>query len=155
VVADVPLLNVSLLQTWWAIWLPGAVNGFGIFLFKTFFDQVPADLTDAARIDGANPWQVYTRIMLPLAKPAVIVLTIATVIGTWQDFFWPFLVLQGAPQHNRIMVALYYFGATRFGGNPLNLVIAASALAAIPPIFIFLVFQRYILRGTIVIGLQQ
>jgi multiple sugar transport system permease protein len=155
VVTNVPLLNISLLQTWWAIWLPGAVNGFGIFLFKTFFDQVPADLTDAARIDGANAWQVYTRIMLPLAKPAVIVLTIATVIGTWQDFFWPYLVLQGAPQLNPIMVALYTFGASRFGSAPLNLVIAASALAAIPPIIVFLVFQRYILRGTIVVGLQQ
>jgi multiple sugar transport system permease protein len=111
-------------------------------------------LTDAARLDGANAWQLYTRIMLPLAKPAVIVLTIGTVIGTWQDFFWPFLVLTGAPERNPIMVALYGFGASRFGSNPLNLVIAASAIAAIPPIIVFLVFQRYILRGTIVIGLQ-
>ncbi len=152
VVADVPLLHVNLLQTWWAIWLPGAVNGFGIFLLKTFFDNVPADLTDAATIDGASAWQLFTQIVLPLSKSALAVLTIGTVIGSWQDFFWPFLVLTGAPELNPIMVALNNFGSG--GGNPLNLVIAGSAIAAVPPIILFLIFQRQIIRGINLTGLQ-
>jgi multiple sugar transport system permease protein len=155
VVADLPILNVSLLQSWWAIWLPGAVNGFGIFLLKTFFDQIPADLTDAATLDGANAWQLFVQIVLPLAKPALVVLTIGTMIASWQDFFWPFLVLQGAPHLNPIMVALQSFGGGAVGGrNPLNLVIAGSAIAAVPPIVLFLIFQRQIIRGLNLTGLQ-
>lgn len=154
VVANVPIINISLLQTWWAIWLPGAVNGFGIFLVKTFFDQIPADLTDAATIDGANAWQLFTQIVLPLAKPALAVLTITTVIASWQDFFWPFLVLQGAPQLNPIMVALQGFAGGAYGREPLNLVIAGSAIAAIPPLVIFAIFQRQIIRGLNLTGLQ-
>jgi len=154
VVANVPIVNISLLQTWWAIWLPGAVNGFGIFLVKTFFDQIPADLTDAATIDGANAWQLFTQIVLPLAKPALAVLTITTVIASWQDFFWPFLVLQGAPQLNPIMVALQGFAGGAHGREPLTLVIAGSAIAAIPPLVIFAIFQRQIIRGLNLTGLQ-
>lgn len=153
-VAEVPLLGVSLLKTWWAIWLPGAVNGFGIFLLKTFFDAIPADLTDAATLDGANAWQLFVQIVLPLSKPAIAVLTIGTVIGSWQEFFWPFLVLQGAPHLNPIMVALQGFAGGATGRNPLNLVIAGSAIAAVPPIVLFFIFQRQIIRGINLSGLQ-
>lgn len=154
VVADVPIFDVSLLQTWWAIWLPGAVNGFAIFLMKTFFDAIPADLTDAATIDGANSWQLLLQVVLPLARPALAVLTITVVIGSWQDFFWPFLVLQGAPEIQPVMVALQGFAGGAYGRQPLNLVIAASALVAIPPIVVFAIFQRQIIRGINLTGLQ-
>jgi multiple sugar transport system permease protein len=153
-VAKLPIIHVSLLQSWWAIWLPGAVNGFGIFLMKTFFDTVPADLTDAARIDGANAWQNFTRIVLPLSKPALIVLTIGVVMGSWQDFFWPFLVLTGAPEKVPIMVALFTFTGGGNGGGSLDVAIAGSAVAAIPPIILFLIFQKQILRGINLTGLQ-
>jgi multiple sugar transport system permease protein len=154
VVADMPIFHISLLQSWWAIWLPGAVNGFGIFLLKTFFDNVPVDLTDAATIDGANAWQLFWQIVLPLSKSALAVLTIGTVIASWQDFFWPFLVLTGAPELNPIMVALNGFAGGANGRNPLNLVIAGSAIAAVPPIILFLIFQRQIIRGINLTGLQ-
>jgi multiple sugar transport system permease protein len=153
-VAHVPLLGISLLKSWWAIWLPGAVNGFGIFLVKTFFDQIPADLTDAARIDGASPWKMFTRIVLPLAKPALVVLTIGSVIGSWQDFFWPYLVLTGAPHKAPIMVALFTVSRTSYSGIALNQVLAGDAIVAIPPIVLFLIFQRQIIRGINLTGLQ-
>lgn len=153
-VVELPILNVSLLQTWWAIWLPGAVNGFGIFLLKTFFDQIPTDLTDAARIDGANALQLFARIVLPLSKPAIAVLTIGSVIASWQDFFWPMLVLQGAPNLAPIMVALLRVVGGRIGGEPLNIVIAGSAIAALPPMILFFIFQRQIIRGINLTGLQ-
>lgn len=153
-IVNLPLLDVSLLNTWWALWLPGAVNGFGIFLLKVFFDSVPQDLTDAARIDGAGAWRMFTQIVLPLSKSAIIVLTISTLIASWQEFFWPFLVLAGAPDRQPIMVALYRLGGTVSSGIPLNVVVAGTAIAAIPPIIIFLIFQRHIIRGVNLTGLQ-
>ena len=150
-VVNVPLLNIRLIDTWWAIWLPGAVSAFNIFVLKNFFDEIPADLTDAARIDGANAWQLFARIVLPLSKPALAVVSIFSVIGAWKDFFWPFLVLTNA-NIQPIMVALYRL-ANR-SQEPLNLVVAALAIASVPPIVLFLIFQRQILRGITLTGLK-
>jgi multiple sugar transport system permease protein len=150
-VVNVPLLNIRLIDTWWAIWLPGAVSAFNIFVLKNFFDEIPSDLTDAARIDGANAWQLFWRIVLPLAKPALAVVSIFSVIGAWKDFFWPFLVLTNADLQP-IMVALYRL-ANR-SQEPINLVVAALAIASIPPIILFLLFQRQILRGITLTGLK-
>jgi len=157
-VAHTPLLGINLLNTWWAIWLPGATNAFGIFLLKTFFDQIPMDLTDAARIDGANSWQLFTRIVLPLSKAAIAVLTIGVLMTSWQDFFWPFLVLQNNQQGWPIMVRLLHFSVGAPGlaseTQSLSVVIAANALAIIPPVIFFLIFQKYIIRGINLTGLQ-
>ncbi|HEX6290084.1 MAG TPA: carbohydrate ABC transporter permease [Herpetosiphonaceae bacterium] len=150
-VVSLPLLNIRLIDTWWAVWLPGAVSAFNIFVLKNFFDEIPRDLTDAARIDGANAWQLFTRIILPLSKPALAVVSIFAVIGAWKDFFWPFLVLTNADLQP-IMVALYRL-ANR-SQEPLNLVVAALAIASIPPIVLFLLFQRQILRGITLTGLK-
>jgi multiple sugar transport system permease protein len=153
-VVKVPIIGISLLQTWWAIWLPGAVNGFGIFLMKNFFDAIPVELTDAARIEGANDWQVFTRIVLPLAKPAIAVLTIGTVIGSYQDFFWPYLVLTGNYERAPIMVGLFNFGIANASGGQFGMAIAASAIAALPPMILFMIFQKQIIRGINLSGLQ-
>ena len=150
-VVNVPLLNIKLIDTWWAVWLPGAVSAFNIFILKNFFDEIPHDLTDAARIDGANAWQLFARIVMPLSKPALAVVSIFSVIGAWKDFFWPFLVLTNA-NLQPIMVALYRL-ANR-SQEPLNLVVAALAIASVPPIVLFLLFQRQILRGITLTGLK-
>lgn len=150
-VVRVPLLNISLIDTWWAVWLPQAVSAFNIFVLKSFFDEIPADLTDAARIDGANAWQVFARIVLPLAKPALAVVSIFAVIGAWKDFFWPYLVLTNADRQP-IMVALYRLSSR--SQEPLNLIIAALAIASIPPIVLFVIFQRQIVRGITLTGLK-
>lgn len=150
-VVRVPLLNISLIDTWWAVWLPQAVSAFNIFVLKSFFDDIPADLTDAARIDGANAWQVFARIVLPLAKPALAVVSIFAVIGAWKDFFWPYLVLTNADLQP-IMVALYRL--SNRSQEPLNLIVAALAIASIPPIVLFIIFQRQIVRGITLTGLK-
>jgi multiple sugar transport system permease protein len=150
-VVRVPLLNISLIDTWWAVWLPQAVSAFNIFVLKSFFDEIPADLTDAARIDGANAWQVFVRIVLPLAKPALAVVSIFAVIGAWKDFFWPYLVLTNADLQP-IMVALYRL--SNRSQEPQNLIVAALAIASIPPIALFMLFQRQIVQGITLTGLK-
>jgi multiple sugar transport system permease protein len=151
-VVDLPLLHVRLMDTWWAVWLPQSAHAFNIILLKGFFDDIPGDLVDAARIDGANAWQIFVRIMLPLAKPALAVVTIFTVVNSWKDFLWPLLVLT-RDEIQPLMVAIY-----RFSGldsmQPLNIIIAGLALASIPPIILFLIFQRSIVRGISLTGLK-
>jgi len=81
-----PLIHVSLINNWSGVWLPEAANAFNILVLKSFFDSIPNELTEAARLDGANAWQLFTRIILPLSRPALAVVTIFTVIATWKDF---------------------------------------------------------------------
>ncbi|NOK64025.1 MAG: carbohydrate ABC transporter permease [Chloroflexi bacterium AL-W] len=150
-VVNVPLLNVRLIDTWWAVWLPGAVSAFSIFILKSFFDEVPVDLTDAAYIDGASAWHMFTRIALPLSKPVLAVVSIFSVIGSWKDFFWPFLVLTNTDLQP-IMVALYRL--SNRAEEPLNLIVAALAIASIPPLILFVIFQRQIIRGITFTGLK-
>ncbi len=154
-VAKVPIIHVSLLQTYWAIWLPGATNGFGIFMMKLFFDAIPKDLTDAANLDGANSIQSLIWVVLPMAKAAIIVMTIGAIMGSWNDFFWPFLVLTGAEDKWPIMVALFTFSGGPGGGGALDMTIAADAIAAIPPLVLFFFLQRHILQSINLTGLMQ
>lgn len=141
-VVNVPVANVSLLNTWWALWLPGAVNAFNIFIFKQFFDQLSDDLTDAARIDGASAWGVFWRIALPLSRPVLGVVSIFVFIGSWKDFFWPLLVLIGRPDLQPIML-----GLAGQGNAQLNVLIAGLVIASLPTVVLFLVFQKQILEG--------
>lgn len=150
-VVRVPLLGIRLVDTWWAVWLPQAVSAFNIFVLKGFFDEIPADLVDAARMDGASAWRVLTAIVLPLSRSVLAVVSIFAVIGSWKDFFWPFLVLTNA-NLQPIMVAL--FRLSNRSNEPLNLIVAALAIASVPPILIFMGFQRQIIRGITLTGLQ-
>lgn len=148
-VVKVPILDISLLNTWWALWLPGAVSAFNIFIFKRFFDQLSDDLIDAARIDGANSWQIFQRIALPLSRPVIGVVSIFTFIGSWKDFFWPLLVLTNRPDLHPIMLALY-----RQGDAQLNELIAGLVIASLPTVILFFIFQRQILEGFSVINFK-
>lgn len=148
-VLDLPLLHIRLVNTWWAIWLPGAVSAVNIYLLKSFFDEIPADLTDAAVVDGAGSWQIFVQIILPLSKPVLAVTSIFALINSWKDFFWPLLVLT-KPEIQPITVALYRLGNT----EPLNLVIAALTIASVPPLLVFLIFQRQIISGITLTGLK-
>ncbi len=148
------LTGIQLIESWWAIWLPYAADGGSIFIVTLFFDhQIPDELIDAARIDGASSWRVFTQIVLPLAKAILAVLTIGSIMGSWQDFFWPFLVLQNNTSKWPIMVRLYGLSKTAYGPQELNVVLAGIAIAAIPPLIFFMLFQRQIVRGLSQAGL--
>lgn len=151
-ISDLPLIHVSLFNSWAGVWLPEAASAFNILVLKSFFDTIPSELMDAGRIDGANSLQLFTRILLPLSRPAMAVITIFTVIGSWKDFLWPLLVLSD----NRLqplMVALYYMAQPN-AGLPFNYLIAGLVITSIPPIVLFLIFQRQIIRGINLTGLK-
>ena len=141
---------MSLIGTPEAIWLPSVANAFNIFLLKRFFDSIPSELMDAAAIDGASPLRALRKIVLPISRPILGVVTIFGFVAVWKDFLWPLLVESGyTPTRETINVGIT--GATT---TPENLIIAASAIAAIPTILFFLIFQRNILSGLTAGGLK-
>jgi multiple sugar transport system permease protein len=153
-ISNLPLIHVSLINNWAGVWLPEAASALNILILKSFFDTVPTELTDAARLDGANGWQVFSRIMLPLSRPALAVVAIFTVVASWKDFLWPLLVLFN-PGLQPLSVAIYHeAGINSTYPLPFNYLMAGLVLASIPPIVLFLLFQRQILRGVNLTGLK-
>ncbi len=153
-ISDLPLIHVSLINSWAGVWLPEAASALNILILKSFFDTIPTELTDAACLDGANALQLFTRIILPLSRPALAVITIFTVIASWKDFLWPLLVLSDS-HLQPLIVAIYH--ATGINSNfplPFTYLIAGLVLASIPPIILFLLFQRQIMRGINLTGLK-
>lgn len=141
-ITDVPLVNVNLVNSPAAIWLPAAANAFTIYLLKRFFDQIPTELLDAARIDGVGSVGTMVRIVLPLSRPIIAVVSIFSIVAAWKDFIWPLLVLQD-PEIQTLSVALQRFEPD----TPINLMLAGLVLASIPMVVAFLIFQRQILAG--------
>jgi multiple sugar transport system permease protein len=150
-VADVPLLHLNLLNTPWALWLPAAANAFNIYVLKRFFDQIPDDLLDQAAIDGAGRLRILWSVVLPLSRPVLAVISIFAIIAMWKDFLWPLLVLQD-PDKQSLSVALSRLSGTAFVA-PTDLM-AGLAIASVPMIVVFLVFQRQILAGLSAGGLK-
>lgn len=90
-VVDPPLINHSFAESYWAIWLPTGAAAFNVVIMKRFFDNLPRELFEAARIDGAGPVRVFWSIVLPLSKPILGVVSIFAILSEWKNFLWPFL----------------------------------------------------------------
>jgi multiple sugar transport system permease protein len=143
-VASLPIIHINIIGTPEAIWLPSVANAFNIFLLKRFFDSIPRDLIAAAAIDGASPLRTLWRIVIPISRPILGVVSIFAFIGVWKDFLWPLLVEGGYnPTRETLNVGIYEAAV----GTQQNLIIAASAMAAVPTIIFFLIFQRNIMAG--------
>jgi multiple sugar transport system permease protein len=133
---------------WVGAWLGGA---FGTFLLRQFFLAIPDELADAARVDGANPWQIFRRIYLPLAKPALATLAIFTFMWTWNDLLNPLIYLQHLDQYTTT-VGLAFFQGQYVGKWPEMMAGAMVSLA--PMIILFVVAQQYFVRGIALSGLK-
>ena len=136
--------RMGLINNFGGLILPGLVGAFGVFLMKQFMQTLPGELLDAARIDGASELGVYSRVVLPLSKPALAVLGIFSFIGAWNDFLWPLLITQ-----SKMMRTLAVGLATlqQESMTDYNLLMAGSAVAAIPMIIVFFACQKHFLKG--------
>jgi len=148
-VADLPILHISLVGSYLGLWLPYCVDAFSIFVLKTFFDSIPSELIDSARVDGANPLQMLTYIILPLSRSILVVLCVLTFVSLWRDFLLPYLVLTD-PKTQPITVRLFYVA----GDYSLNLQMAASFLALLPPLIIAILLQRHMKVGLTLGGIK-
>ena len=142
---------LGLLNTYWAVSLPQIPTAVAIFIFKQFFDGLPRDLEEAARIDGAGWFRIYRRVVMPLARPAVAAVAIFTFVTSWNELLWPLLVLTN-PDLMTMPVGL----ATVQGAFGIRYAdtMASTVLGAIPLVAVFLLFQRQIVQGIAGTGLK-
>ncbi|MDP9358003.1 MAG: carbohydrate ABC transporter permease [Chloroflexota bacterium] len=136
--------RLDLADSYLGVILPGFADVFGIFLMKQYMQTLPREIEDAARVDGANEWQVFWRIVLPLAKPAVATLAIFMFMRSWNNFLWPLIVLRTGAKYTLPVGVATLQG--EFSTN-VGLIMAGAAVAAVPMIVFFLLFQRYFLGG--------
>jgi multiple sugar transport system permease protein len=143
--------SVNLLNTFWAVILPQVPTAIAVFIFKQFFDGLPKDLEEAARIDGAGSFRIFRTVILPLTRPAVAAVAIFTFVFTWNNLLWPLLVLTN-PDLMTIPVGL----ATVQGSFGIRYAdtMASAILGALPLVAVFLLFQRHIVEGIAGTGLK-
>jgi multiple sugar transport system permease protein len=143
--------SFGLLNTFWAVSLPQIPTAIAVFIFKQFFDGLPRELEEVARMDGAGFLRIYRRIIMPLARPAVAAVAIFTFVGSWNDLLWPLLVLSN-PDIMTVPVGL----ATVQGSFGIRYAdtMASAILGAIPLVAVFLLFQRNIVEGIAGTGLK-
>jgi multiple sugar transport system permease protein len=142
------------LSTYQGLIVPEAATtfAFGVFLLRQFFVTMPGELEDAARIDGANAWQVFTRIVLPLSQPALAALGIFTFRSAWNDFLWP-LIAVNKPEMFPLPVALALLRSA-YSSESYGPIMAGAALSAVPLLIVFLVANRRIVEGVRLSGLK-
>ena len=128
-----------------------AFSAFGVFLMKQFYEGVPTELCEAARIDGLSEYGIWWRIMLPLSKPALSTLTIFTFVSTWNDFLGPLIYLTKT-ELKTIQIGLRMF-ISQYSAE-YGLIMAASVIALIPVLIVFLALQKYFVQGVASSGLK-
>ena len=139
------------LNSYWGIMFPGVITAFGVFLMKQFFESVPDDFLEAARIDRLNEFQIWWTVAMPLVMPAISALAIFVFLGNWTAFIWP-LIVTNDPALYTLPVGLTTFSVEQ--DVEWELIMTGAALATIPTLIVFLVFQRYIIRGVVMTGLK-
>ncbi len=139
------------LNSYWGIMFPGLMTGFGTFLMKQFFESVPDDFIEAARIDGLNELQIWWTVAMPLVKPALAALAIFVFLGNWTAFLWPLIVSNSVEMYT-IPVGLSSFGDE--ADVAWELIMTGAAISTLPTLLFFLIFQRFIIRGVVMAGLK-
>jgi multiple sugar transport system permease protein len=138
-----PIIHHSFIDSYWAVWLPAGASAFNVILVKRFFDNLPREIFEAAQIDGAGPFTLFTKIVLPMSKPILGVVSVFAVLASWKDFLWPLLVLTD-PNKQPLSVRL----PTIQSQTELGVFLAAMFIACLVPIAGFLIFQRSFLRSS-------
>lgn len=136
------VVNASMINTFWAVWLPAGANAFTVVIVQRFFANLPREVFEAARVDGAGPFRLFWSVVLPMSRPIIGVVSVFAIVASWKDFLWPLLVLPDPavqPLSVRLPALQRYV--------ELDVFLAALAISSVIPIALFLVFQRLFLRG--------
>ena len=138
------MVKLHLLDSYVGLIVPAAFTAFGTFLLRQFMLTIPSSLDEAATIDGASYWRIYWDVMLPLARPGLIVLAIFTFMGNYGSFFWPLVLIKS--EHLRTLpIGMLYFDTMY--GRQTNLIMAASVMNILPLIILFVLMQKYLVQG--------
>jgi multiple sugar transport system permease protein len=147
----VTVYNLKMLNSYAGVIIPGLAGVFGVFFMRQFFETVPKELEEAAEIDGANAFQTFYHVALPLARPALATLGIISFLGSWNDFLWPLLVLK-----DRQLQTLPPGLATLQGAytSEYGLMMAGAVIVAVPVLLIYVVLQKFIVASVATSGLK-
>ncbi|HMR97778.1 MAG TPA: carbohydrate ABC transporter permease [Anaerolineales bacterium] len=135
------VVKLGLIDSLWALIIPAFIDAYGIFMMKQFIEALPAELMDAARIDGASEFGIYSRIVLPQMGPPLASLGIFTFMATWNDYLWPLIVLT-SPEKRTIPLLVVWFQTAHVSNQ--GLVLAASILTLLPIFIVYIFLQRWI-----------
>lgn len=143
--------KLDIINTLWALILPGLVSGFGIFLCRQCIEEIPDELLEAARMEGAGEFQVFSKIIVPNIKPTLSALAIFTFVAKWNDYQWPLIVLSDIDKMT-LPIALKFFESSQLAD--LNATMSASVIIIIPVVTIFLIFQKQFIEGMTISGIK-
>ncbi|SFL93553.1 carbohydrate ABC transporter permease [Salibacterium qingdaonense] len=143
--------SMNLLDSYTALILPMTASPIGVIILKSFFDGVPDELMESAKIDGCSHWRLYWNIVLPLAKPAMAAIAIFTFIGSWNNFLWPFLAIVSEELYT-LPIGIPSFNSTY--STTYMLPMTVNAIASLPVIIAFLIFEKQIVKGVSFTGIK-
>ena len=145
--------GLNAIDTIWPLVVPAwLASPFFVFMFRQFFAQIPEELIEAARVDGASSWTIYWRMMLPLSGPVVAIVAIYTFLGSWNDYLGPLIYLN-RPENRTLALALNTFRG-QYGVGSANLLMAASVVTMLPCVLLFFAAQRYFVESVASTGLK-
>ena len=139
------------LDSLWAIVVPSAGGAFGVFFLRQFFVSLPVDLEEAALLEGANQWQIFTRIVLPLARPALATLTVLSFLTNWNDFLWPLYVLFSA---DRLTLPAGLGNLQNAATTNYPIAMAGAVVASVPVLILFVAAQRHVIQSVTHSGIK-
>ncbi|MFY0578271.1 carbohydrate ABC transporter permease [Cystobacter fuscus] len=143
--------SLGWLDSLWALIVPGAGSAFGVFFMRQFFATLPRELEDAALLEGANQWQIFLRIILPLARPGIATLSVLSFLTNYNDFIWPVYVLF-SPRNFTLPPGLSILQGAYTTNYPV--IMAGGVVASIPAILLFILAQRHVIEGVSRSGLK-
>lgn len=139
------------LDSYWGLIMPGTVSAFGIFLLRQYMMSIPDELLDAARIDGANEFRIFWKIVLPLCSPALAASAIFTFQAAWEDFLWPLIIISNPDRYTAPLGLALFVVKNQ---TSWNLLFAGSVISTLPMVLIFAIFQRRFIKGIALTGLK-
>lgn len=142
------------LDTYAALIVPGLFGAFGVFMLRQWFNGLPRELEDAARIDGCNPWQTFWRVALPLAMPALAALAIFVFLGAWNSFMWP-LIVTNSDQMRTLPVGIATLKGSFRDTTDWTILMAAATLSILPVVGVFLLGQKQFMQGIMAGGSKE
>ena len=145
---------LHMIDSFWPLVLPAwLASPFFVFMFRQFFTQIPEELMEAARIDGAGNWRIYWQLMLPLSGPVIAIVSIYTFLGAWNDFMGPLIYLN-SPENRTLALALNSFKG-QYGLTDAHLLLAASVVCMLPCVILFFAAQKYFVESVAMTGLKS
>ena len=146
------MAKLGLLDTPYGVMLPSLVDGMGVFLMRQTMRGIPKPLLEAAILDGATPWQILRKVVLPLIKPSVLAISILFFINSWNEYFWPLLILQD--KHNLTLPLALQMFISAEGGSEWGVAMAVATLTSLPPLVLYGFCQKFIINTFMQAGVK-